>query len=83
VPRSVRSVTEDETPVVRVERGAASAAELGAVVALLLARACGALARPTDGAAPKRAHWHRPDRSHPFAVTRSWCAPEGGLRGPR
>ncbi|UED86830.1 acyl-CoA carboxylase subunit epsilon [Streptomyces profundus] len=57
---------------VRVERGAASAEELAAVTALLMARAARSEAPRPAPALPRTAGWRRLERVSAYRVPRSW-----------
>ncbi|WP_062205789.1 acyl-CoA carboxylase subunit epsilon [Streptomyces sp. NBRC 109706] len=57
---------------VRVERGAASAEELAAVTALLMARAARSGAPTPAPVHPRTAGWRRLERVSTYRVPRSW-----------
>ncbi|WP_240121094.1 acyl-CoA carboxylase subunit epsilon [Streptomyces sp. MUM 2J] len=57
------------TPVVRVERGHASDAELAALTVVLLSRAGTTVGRPATPAAPR---WDRPERNTPYRAPVGW-----------
>jgi hypothetical protein len=56
----------------RVERGHASAEELAAVIAVLLARTAGEAEPPATVVTVPAARWRRSERAHLFNAPRVW-----------